>query len=200
VRARIAGVAARFAEAASEAPAVDGGGTADGGASAGADASADAERIRLEEADGARRRAEAERLEQDPQFLEARAADRLAVLAGVGTVLVPLLLGLLLGFAVRRGLGRRPRSTLLLVLILVLPIAPWPFVPTAAIRIGMWDLVLAGLCLGLGVAATLHERLRVDLRTLALGAVSVLVATILLEGATRLLLPMPPACLPPRSS
>lgn len=213
VRARIAGVAVRFAEAASEDSSADGGKTGGDGASFRSDTErvraeeaaaamerAEAERIRREEADFERQKAEADRREQDPQFLQARAEDRLAVLAGVGTVVVPLLLGLLLGFAVRQGLGRRLRSTVLLALILVLPIAPWPFVPTATIRIGMWDLVLAGLCLGLGVAATLHERLRVELRTLALGTVSVLVATILLEGATRLLLPMPPACPPPRSA
>ncbi len=106
-------------------------------------------------------------------------------------VALPIALGALLGFALRRFHGRRFTGFGTAVVFFALP-------PLIAMRIllqfpilGFWDALLEGVLVGVGVVSTAH-RAFASRRNLFLAVSSLLVSLVVLEFASRLFLPPPP--------
>jgi hypothetical protein len=106
-------------------------------------------------------------------------------------VLVPLALGVWLGLALRRRRGRRFASRLAGGLLVGLPVSLLVVVGLWSVAVGFWDVLLVGLCLGLGLFAGAHEA-ALRIRPLPFAA-SVLGTVVALELVSRVLLPAPPA-------
>ncbi|MBI3782470.1 MAG: hypothetical protein HY270_03615 [Deltaproteobacteria bacterium] len=105
---------------------------------------------------------------------------------------LPIALGALLGSLLRRLARRHFAGVIAAIACLILPAA---LVVGLGIRfplIGLWDTAVESLLFALGVLLALHSALS-ERRNLALLSTSLLFSLLLLELATRLFLPPPPA-------
>lgn len=104
----------------------------------------------------------------------------------------PLAAGLLIGVALRRGLGRRVGGSLFPLACLALPAAIASLVTPGLFLIGMWDAWIMAICLGAGMVLAAHRTFAQG-RDLALLAGAVFVSLAALEVGSRVALPPPPA-------
>jgi len=112
-------------------------------------------------------------------------------LIALATVLVPLLVGAVLGVAVRRARGRHLRGVVAGLLSLAVPTASAIACVIGYPVIGLWDAVAAGLFLGVGFIATAHRAFAARDRLLSVAAGSA-VGLVLLEIGASFFLPPPP--------
>jgi hypothetical protein len=114
------------------------------------------------------------------------------VLVSAALILCPVAVGMAIGAALRRALGRRLSGVVAAAACLVVP----TIVLTAAVLmfpvIGLWDGVTEGFLFGVGALLALH-RMYGDPRLIALSAGSVVAAFALLEIGARTFLGPPPA-------
>lgn len=118
-------------------------------------------------------------------------------LLALGTLVVPLLLGLLLGWAWRKRMGRF-RSRIAVAAVLALPLVPAVALPMEWLRIGFLDLVMMGELAAVGLLWAGHEFARaLSRKELWLVLAGLLLGGVVAEAGTRLLAGPPPAYPPP---
>jgi len=125
----------------------------------------------------------------------ASVARSLAIAAAL--TIVPVVVGWSLGRVWRRRRGGRGGGVAVAILTLVIPAAALLLLDAQLELLGAWDAVLIGLGVGAGLLLAAH-RAAVDRRQVALLLGSSLVALLLAELASRLLLP-PPSAFPSAS-
>lgn len=104
---------------------------------------------------------------------------------------VPVSLGALLGVILRRVYGRRFGGIVAAIVLVTLPAAALTQLTLRVPLIGLWDAVLEGLLIGLGLVWTAHSA-SARPGGMPLAAGSLLVGLVLLEIASAAFLPPPP--------
>lgn len=124
-------------------------------------------------------------------------ADGASLALAAAVTLVPALAGAAIGF-VAAGLSSRPLRRAAVLLAAALPLAAFGLPPGSVAGIGAWDLAWMGAWASAGgLAAGRIRAARVGRGDLVVGALGLLLALGILEGASRLLLPAPPSFPPP---
>jgi len=114
------------------------------------------------------------------------------VLDAAAALLAPLLIGTLLGMAIRRRLGNRLSGRAAAAACLLLPAVATTFLTVCFPVIGVWDAATEGLLCGAGVLFTAHN-LYAAPWSIGLTIGSVIVSLLGVEVATRAALSTPPA-------
>jgi hypothetical protein len=106
----------------------------------------------------------------------------------------PIALGLLVGALARRALGRRLTSTAAVLAAVVVPAAAGALATLGQMRVGIYDLMLAGALLGLGFLAVAYRALAAEsAKKVVLACGSAAIALGMGEIVVRRLAPPPPS-------